>query len=152
MVVIFILAFGVTPTWTWLLFPVILVMLIVLTTAVSMIVASLYPRFRDIAIIWTVFSTVLFYATPILYTAIDRWHGHPRCAHHPAQPAGADLRAGPQVDHPAQRAWPGGRGRWLCRVLAPAGDLHRHLRVRGLDLPARGAADRRSSSDVGRRR
>ena len=74
-VVIFLLAYGVTPVWTWLLFPVILLMLIVLTTAVSMIVSSLYPRYRDVAIIWTVFATVLFYATPIMY-AIDRLAGH----------------------------------------------------------------------------
>jgi ABC-2 type transport system permease protein len=66
-VFVFILASGVTPMWTWLLFPVVLVMLVVITVAVSMIVASLYPRFRDMAIIWTVLSTVLFYGTPILY-------------------------------------------------------------------------------------
>lgn len=64
----FILGFGVSPTWTWLLFPVILLMLSVLTLAVSMTVASLYPRFRDLGIIWSVFVTALFYATPILYT------------------------------------------------------------------------------------
>jgi ABC-2 type transport system permease protein len=63
----FILAFGVTPTWTWLLLPLILLALIVLTTAVSMIVSSLFPRFRDMAIIWAVLSTVLFYASPVLY-------------------------------------------------------------------------------------
>ena len=66
-VFVFILAFGVAPMWTWLLFPVVLLALIAITTAVSMIVAALYPRFRDLAIIWTVFSTVLFYATPVLY-------------------------------------------------------------------------------------
>jgi ABC-2 type transport system permease protein len=66
-VFIFILAFGVDPTWTWLLFPVVLVLLFTITTAVSMIVSSLYPRFRDIGIIWSVLSTVLFYATPVLY-------------------------------------------------------------------------------------
>jgi ABC-2 type transport system permease protein len=66
-VFVFILAFGVSPTWTWLLLPIVLVLLFMLTTAVSMIVASLYPRFRDIGIIWTVFSTALFYATPVLY-------------------------------------------------------------------------------------
>ena len=38
-----------------------------LTTAVSMIVSSLYPRFRDTAIIWGVLATVLFYGTPVLY-------------------------------------------------------------------------------------
>ncbi|MEA2455993.1 MAG: type transport system permease protein [Thermoleophilaceae bacterium] len=66
-VFIFILAFGVNPQWSWLLFPVILGVLFVITTAVSMIVASLYPRYRDIGIVWSVFSTVLFYATPVLY-------------------------------------------------------------------------------------
>jgi ABC-2 type transport system permease protein len=66
-VVVFILAFGVAPTWTWLLFPFVLAALVVFTSAVSMIVASLYPRFRDVAIIWSVLATVLFYATPILY-------------------------------------------------------------------------------------
>jgi ABC-2 type transport system permease protein len=66
-VFIFILAFGVDPTWTWLLFPVVLALLFTITTVVSMIVSSLYPRFRDIGIIWSVLSTVLFYATPVLY-------------------------------------------------------------------------------------
>jgi ABC-2 type transport system permease protein len=66
-VFIFILARGVHPTWTWLLFPVVLALLLVLTTAVSMIISSLYPRFRDTSIIWTVLATALFYATPVLY-------------------------------------------------------------------------------------
>ena len=66
-VFIFILAFGVGPMWTWLLLPVILALLVGITVAVSMIVASLYPRFRDMAIIWSVLATVLFYATPVLY-------------------------------------------------------------------------------------
>ena len=38
-----------------------------LTIAVSMILSSLYPRFRDIGIIWGVAATALFYATPVLY-------------------------------------------------------------------------------------
>jgi ABC-2 type transport system permease protein len=66
-VLVFLLAFGVTPMWTWLLAPLLLAALIALTTAVSMLVSSLYPRFRDLAIIWTVLSTVLFYASPVLY-------------------------------------------------------------------------------------
>jgi ABC-2 type transport system permease protein len=64
----FTLAWGINPTWTWFLFPVIIALLFGITTAVSMIVASLYPRFRDTALIWGVFSTVLFYGTPVLYT------------------------------------------------------------------------------------
>jgi ABC-2 type transport system permease protein len=66
---VFILAFGVTPTWTWLLLPVLLVWIAILTVAMSMILSSLYPRFRDVGIIWAVLSTALFYATPIIYTA-----------------------------------------------------------------------------------
>jgi ABC-2 type transport system permease protein len=64
---IFILAWGIDPAWTWVLFPIILGLLFVLTTAISMIVSSLYPRFRDTLIIWSVAATVLFYATPVLY-------------------------------------------------------------------------------------
>jgi ABC-2 type transport system permease protein len=66
-VFVFILAFGISPMWTWLLFPVVLVLLLVITIAVAMILASLYPRFRDTSILWAVFSTALFYATPVLY-------------------------------------------------------------------------------------
>jgi ABC-2 type transport system permease protein len=32
-----------------------------------MIVSSLFPRFRDVQIIWSVLAIVLFYATPVLY-------------------------------------------------------------------------------------
>jgi ABC-2 type transport system permease protein len=63
----FIFAFGVEPAWTWLLFPIALVLLFVFTAAVGMALSVLYVRFRDVAIIWTVVAQVLFYATPILY-------------------------------------------------------------------------------------
>lgn len=66
-VFVFILAWGVDPAWTWLLFPVALAALFVLTAAVGMALSVLYVRFRDMAIIWTVLSQVLFYGTPILY-------------------------------------------------------------------------------------
>jgi ABC-2 type transport system permease protein len=66
-VLIFILARGIHPMWTWLLFPVALLALFVLTTAVSMLLSVLYVRFRDVAIIWAVVAQVLLYATPILY-------------------------------------------------------------------------------------
>ena len=45
-----------------------------------MIVAALYPRYRDIAIIWSVFSTALFYATPIFYS-VEQLSGHPVIQH-----------------------------------------------------------------------
>jgi ABC-2 type transport system permease protein len=66
-VLVFVLGFGISPTWTWLLFPLILLALFVLTIAVAMILSALYPRFRDLAIIWAVFSTALLYASPVLY-------------------------------------------------------------------------------------
>jgi ABC-2 type transport system permease protein len=72
-VFVFILAWGVDPTWTWLLFPVALLALFVITTAVSMLLSVLYVRFRDVAIIWAVLAQVLFYASPVLYpiTIVD---------------------------------------------------------------------------------
>jgi ABC-2 type transport system permease protein len=63
----FILAYGVDPMWTWLLLPVILVLVLVLTCAVSLLLSALNVRFRDIAIIWTVAATVLMYGSPIIY-------------------------------------------------------------------------------------
>jgi ABC-2 type transport system permease protein len=64
---VFVLAFGIAPSFTWLLLILVLIALSVFTTAIAMIVSALYPRFRDVAIIWTVFSTALFYASPVLY-------------------------------------------------------------------------------------
>jgi ABC-2 type transport system permease protein len=66
-VVVFLLAFGVSPQWTWLFFPFVVLALFVFATTVSMLLSSLYVRFRDTAIIWSVISTALFYATPVLY-------------------------------------------------------------------------------------
>ncbi len=66
-VFVFILAWGVDPTWTWLLFPVAMAALLLFTTAVSMLLSALYVRFRDVMIIWTVLTSVLFYGSPILY-------------------------------------------------------------------------------------
>jgi ABC-2 type transport system permease protein len=66
-VLVFVFAFGVDPSWTWLLFPLALLALLVFTAAVSMALSVLYVRFRDVAIIWSVLTQILFYATPILY-------------------------------------------------------------------------------------
>ncbi len=66
-VLIFIVAFGVPVVWTWLLFPLIVVALFVITLAMAMLLSSLYVRYRDVGIIWSVVVTALFYATPVLY-------------------------------------------------------------------------------------
>jgi ABC-2 type transport system permease protein len=70
--VIFMLCFGVSPKWTWFLLPVLVMWMLVLTVGVSVLLSSLFPRFRDLGIIWTVFSTALFYATPVLYSLEGR--------------------------------------------------------------------------------
>ena len=67
MVFIFLIAYGVDPVWTWILTPLLILAMIVFTTAVSMLLSVLFVRVRDISIIWTVLSTLLFYATPVLY-------------------------------------------------------------------------------------
>jgi ABC-2 type transport system permease protein len=67
-VFIFILASGVEPRWSWLELPVLVALLIVIATGVGMLLSALYVRFRDIQPIWEVFSQILWYGSPILYT------------------------------------------------------------------------------------
>lgn len=67
LVFVFMLVFGVTPMWTWLLLPVILIPLLVLICALAMLLSALNVRFRDVAIIWVVLATALNYGTPIIY-------------------------------------------------------------------------------------
>jgi ABC-2 type transport system permease protein len=64
-VVVFMLLYGVQPRWTWLLLPVLVTLLFVLTTGVSMLLSALYVRYRDIAPIWGVISQALYFASPV---------------------------------------------------------------------------------------
>jgi len=66
-VIVFLLAFGVDPAWSWLLFPFVLIALFVGSAGMAMALSALYVRFRDTAIIWVVASQALLYLTPILY-------------------------------------------------------------------------------------
>jgi ABC-2 type transport system permease protein len=66
-VLVFILAFGVSPAWTWFLFPVAIAALFIGAAGLSMALSALYVRYRDTAIIWVVLAQVLLYLTPILY-------------------------------------------------------------------------------------
>jgi ABC-2 type transport system permease protein len=66
-VFIFLLAYGLSPVWTWLLLPLVVATLLVLTAAVSMLLSSLYVRYRDVGIMWSVGAAALFYGTPVLY-------------------------------------------------------------------------------------
>jgi len=66
-VLVFLLATGVEPMWTWLLFPLVLIPLLVLTAGVSMLLSALNVRFRDVGIIWVVVAQALFYGSPVIY-------------------------------------------------------------------------------------
>lgn len=65
-VVIFMLAFGVGPYWTWLLFPVLLTLMLILTGAAATLLSALYVRHRDVMIIWSVAVMALFYGSAVL--------------------------------------------------------------------------------------
>lgn len=67
-VMIFVLANGTEIRWTWLLLPVALIPLLMLTTGVAMILSAAFVKYRDVLPIWAVVTQALFYASPILYT------------------------------------------------------------------------------------
>jgi ABC-2 type transport system permease protein len=58
---------GVYPSVSWLWMPLLLVELIVGTIGISLLLAALFVRFRDIGQIWDLAAQMLFYATPIIY-------------------------------------------------------------------------------------
>jgi ABC-2 type transport system permease protein len=68
-VVVFMLVAGVTPRASWLALPLLVAVLAVFTTGVSMLLAGLYVRFRDVGQIWSLAQYVLFYGSPIFYVA-----------------------------------------------------------------------------------
>jgi ABC-2 type transport system permease protein len=70
-VVVFALANGVYPHWSWLEMPVLIVLLAFLAVGVGMLLSALYVRYRDIQPIWDVVSQALFYASPVIYTAFQ---------------------------------------------------------------------------------
>jgi ABC-2 type transport system permease protein len=66
-VFVFVFASGIEPRWSWLELPVLILLLIVLSTGVTMLLSALYVRYRDMQPIWDVLLQVLFYATPVIY-------------------------------------------------------------------------------------
>lgn len=73
-VVVFAIANGVYPRWTWLELPVLIALLATLAVGVGMLLSALYVRYRDIQPIWDVVSQGLFYASPVVYTAAQYKH------------------------------------------------------------------------------
>ncbi len=67
-VMVFLLIAGGRPRWSWLEMPFVLGFLVLFTLGVAMAVSSLYVQYRDVDPIWDVFTQIIFYASPILYT------------------------------------------------------------------------------------
>jgi ABC-2 type transport system permease protein len=62
---------GVSPDVTWLLFPLAVLTVVILATALGVLLAVLYVRFRDVQPIWEVAVQFMFWGTPIFYTIRD---------------------------------------------------------------------------------
>jgi ABC-2 type transport system permease protein len=62
-----VLGSGIAPRPGWLELPVLIGLLVVLTTGVSLLLAALYVRHRDADQIWQVASQTLFFLTPVFY-------------------------------------------------------------------------------------
>lgn len=66
-VVIFALINGVTPSWTWLLVPIVLFEFYCLALGISFLLGAINVKYRDVTSIWDVLTQALFYAVPIIY-------------------------------------------------------------------------------------
>lgn len=66
-VFIFALFAGVKFTWRVVLLPLNIIELYAVTLGITLIMATMYVYFRDIAHIWDVLSQLIFYAMPIIY-------------------------------------------------------------------------------------
>jgi ABC-type polysaccharide/polyol phosphate export permease len=58
---------GTPLTMTAITFPILLVDLVLLTLGMSLFLAPLYVRFRDIGYLWSIFLQIGFWLTPIIY-------------------------------------------------------------------------------------
>ena len=65
--VVLIVANGLRPSSSWLLIPLLLVELYLFTLAISVILATLHARLRDIGQVWELAGQLLFFASPIIY-------------------------------------------------------------------------------------
>ena len=66
-IVIFALIDGITPSWTWLLVPVLLLELYTFSLGIAFFLGAINVKYRDITAIWDVLTQALFYAVPIIY-------------------------------------------------------------------------------------
>ncbi|HET8755716.1 MAG TPA: ABC transporter permease [Solirubrobacteraceae bacterium] len=66
-VVIFAIASGVYPTWSWLELIPLIGLVAAFATGLGLLLSSLFVRYRDVQPIWEVVAQMLFYISPILY-------------------------------------------------------------------------------------
>ena len=66
-VVIFALLNGVEPSWSWLLVPLSILEIYILSLGISFLLGALNVKYRDATSIWDVCTQALFYAAPIIY-------------------------------------------------------------------------------------
>lgn len=64
---IFALINGVTPSWSWLLVPFLILELYAFALGISFLLGAINVKYRDITSIWDVLTQALFYAVPIIY-------------------------------------------------------------------------------------
>lgn len=81
-VLIFALAAGVRPMLTWLEVPLIIGLLVILSTGIAMLLSAGFVYLRDISPIWEVLNQVIFYASPIIVpVALVQQHLSPALVH-----------------------------------------------------------------------
>lgn len=68
-VVVFLLASGITPTTEWLMAVPLITAYMAFTVATAMLLSTIYVRFRDLQPIWEVGAQLLFWASPVIYVA-----------------------------------------------------------------------------------
>lgn len=73
-VLVFTLASGVYPRWSWLEMPVLILLLAVLGVGAGMFLSAMFVRFRDIQPIWDVVVQAMFYLSPVIYVAAKYKH------------------------------------------------------------------------------
>lgn len=58
---------GLTPMKSWLLIPLLIIELLILSISLGFILSALFVKYRDVKYVWEVVLQAGFYATPILY-------------------------------------------------------------------------------------
>ena len=66
-VITFALIDGVEISWTWLLVPVFILELYILSLGIAFLLGAINVKYRDVTSIWDVLMQALFYAVPIIY-------------------------------------------------------------------------------------